>query len=113
MTRMNHVSSLIRLIDKGVSAQVMLNDGSMILRFRPYDIIARGSMQAEVVVVRGIVCIDPQSPQDRVVPLCDLGGVFSEPAVCAADPEFFRRNPVPRGWTRIHASAPAATGDTC
>jgi len=98
---------LIRLIDKGVSTQVMLNDGSMILHFCPYDIIARGS-----VVVRGIVCIDPHSLQDRVIPLCDFGGVFGERSVFAPDPEFFRRNPVPRGWTRSHVLATAATADT-
>ncbi|MDD2770585.1 MAG: hypothetical protein PHT19_17860 [Methylococcus sp.] len=111
MKPMNHVSSLIRLIDKGVSTQVMLNDGSMILRFCPYDIIARGSVQAGVVVVRGVVCTDPQAPQDRVIPLCDVGGVFGERTVFTADPEFFRRNPVPKGWTRIHVLAPVAAGD--
>lgn len=104
---MNHIKSLIRLIDQGISTQVMFNDGSMVRRFWPHDIIARGSMEAGVIVVRGLVCIDPQPPQDRVIPLRDIGGVFGETPrhAFAADPEFFRRNPVPRGWTTIHALA--------
>jgi hypothetical protein len=107
---MNNVNSLIRLIDKGLSTQVMLNDGSMISRFYPHDVIARGGKQAGVVVVRGMVCIDRQPPQDRVIPLCDIGGVFSEQSqqAFAADPGFFQRNPVPRGWTTIHARRPDA-----
>ncbi|QXP82697.1 hypothetical protein [Methylococcus sp. Mc7] len=99
---MNHIDTLIRLIDQGFSTQVMLKDGSMILGFRPHDIIARGSVSAGVVVARGLV-----GGEDRVVPLCDVGGVFSEHPreALTADAGFFLRNPVPRGWTRIHAAA--------
>jgi hypothetical protein len=105
---MKNIHSLIRLIDDGLSTQVMLNDGSMIFRFRPHDIIARGNPEAGVVVVRGIVCVDGESPTDRVIPLCDIGGVFGERPrqTFEADPEFFERNPVPRGWTRVHALVP-------
>lgn len=109
---MNHINSLIRLIDKGLSTQLMLNDGSMIRRFWPHDIIARGSVQTGIVVVRGMVCDESGSSQDRVVPLCDIGGVFSEQPrqSFAADPDFIRRNPLPRGWTAIHARVADAVG---
>ncbi|SMF96517.1 hypothetical protein SAMN02949497_3917 [Methylomagnum ishizawai] len=102
---MNHVNSLIRLIDQGLSTQVMLNDGSMLPRFRPHDLIARGSPQTGVVVVRGTVCPDDGAPEDRVIPLCDICGVFSERPRQAhpADPAFLGRNPVPRGWTTLRA----------
>jgi hypothetical protein len=95
------------LIDQGLSTQVMLNDGSMILRFLPHDVIARGSVQTGVVVVRGMDCDEPQVPRDLVIPLCDIAGVFSERPrqVYAADPDFRRRNPLPRGWTMVHARA--------
>ena len=102
---MNQVNSLIRLIDQGVSTQVMLNDGSMIAKFRPHDLIARGGPQAGVVVVRGTVCPEAEAPEDRVIPLCDICGVFSEQPRQAhpADPAFQSRNPVPRGWTTLRA----------
>jgi hypothetical protein len=101
MQGMSHIDTLIRLIDQGLSTQVMLKDGSMILGFRPHDIIARGRVSAGV-VARGVV-----GGEDRVVPLCDVGGVFSERPRQAftADAGFFQRNPVPRGWTRVHAAA--------
>ncbi|WP_133718769.1 hypothetical protein [Methylocaldum gracile] len=106
---MNNVTSLIRLINNGLSTQVMLNDGGMIFGFWPHDIIARGNVEAGVVVVRGMVCVDCQPPQDRVIPLCDIGGVFSERPrqTFMADPAFFQRNPVPRGWTTIHTLLPS------
>ena len=102
---MNKVTSLIRLIDNRFSTQVMLNDGGMIFRFWPHDIIARGNVEAGVIVVRGMACGDGREPRDRVIPLCDVSGVFSERPrqTFAADPEFFKRNPVPRGWRTIHA----------
>ncbi|QSA98975.1 hypothetical protein JWZ97_01590 [Methylococcus sp. EFPC2] len=104
---MNPINSLIRLIDGALSTQVMFRDGTMVTRFRPHDIIARGSVEAGVVVVRGVVVADAQAAEDRVIPLCDISGVFSErpQQTFAADPEFLRRNPVPRGWTTIHTLA--------
>lgn len=107
---MNKANSLIRLISKGLSIQVMFHDGSMISRFCPHDIIARGGEQAGVAVVRGMICADGQAPEDRVIPLRDIGAVFSEQPrqVFAVDPGFFQRNPVPRGWTTIHARPPDA-----
>ncbi|AAU93211.1 MULTISPECIES: hypothetical protein [Methylococcus] len=99
---MNHIDTLIRLINQGFSAQVMLKDGSMIRGFRPHDIIARGGVSAGVVVARGLV-----GGEDRIVPLCDVSGVFSERPrrVLTTDAGFFQRNPVPRGWTRLHPLA--------
>ncbi|MDF9393648.1 MULTISPECIES: hypothetical protein [Methylococcus] len=99
---MNHIDTLIRLIHQGLSTQVMLKDGSMVRGFRPHDIIARGGAAAAVVVVRGRV-----GEEDRVIPLCDVVGIFSEAPrrVLPADAGFFQRNPVPRGWTRLHPAA--------
>jgi hypothetical protein len=102
---MNPVKSFIHLIDQGFSTQVMLRDGSLIRGFCPYDLIARGNPQAGIVVVRGTVCTDPNSPEDRVIPLGDICGVSSEKPTraCAADAGFLQRNPLPRGWTSLHA----------
>lgn len=100
---MNPVNSLIRLIDQGCSTQVVLTDGSMIPGFHPHDLIARGNPQTGVMVVRGTVHSGAEGPEDRVIPLCDISGVFSErpKAQHPADPGFLLRNPVPRGWTTL------------
>lgn len=100
---MNHVKSLIRLIDRGDVIQVMLHDGSMIRGFWPHDIIARGNT---VVVVRGLAWTAAQSFEERVIPLCDIGGVFGDRPADAARPDAsVSRRPVPRGWTTIHRLA--------
>lgn len=101
---MNYVKSLTRLIDQGVSTQVMLRDGSMIQSFWPQDIIARGDAAAGVIVVRGLVGDSSETLEDRVIPLCDIGGVFAENMPAAIRPEAgaLRRKPIPRGWKSIH-----------
>lgn len=104
---MNQLASLIRLIDQGLSTQVLFKDGSMVLPFWPHDLITRGNGGAGVVVVRGLVGAGSQGPIDQVIPLCDIAGVFSQKPrqAFAPDPGFFQRNPVPRGWKTIHARA--------
>jgi hypothetical protein len=101
---MNYVKALIRLIDQGVSTQVMLRDGSVIRGYWPHDIIARGNLAAGVIVVRGVVSEGSETFEERVIPLCDIGGVFAENLPSATRPEAgaMRPKPVPRGWTSVH-----------
>lgn len=107
---MNYVNTLTNLIQKRLSTQLMFANGSMLLRFQPHDIIARGNSQSEVVVVRGIVCLDGQEPHDRVIPIRDIGGAASEkpPQLFTVDPDFYRRNPVHKGWVVIFSVAQVA-----
>lgn len=100
---MNYVETLMRLIDQKVPTQVMLRDGSVIRGFWPHDIIARGDVAAGVIVVRGQVVASPEALEDRVIPLCDIGGVFAEKAPVTTRPEAaaLSGKPLPRGWTRL------------
>lgn len=102
---MDWAQTLIRLIDQGLTARVMLPDGSLIGGFSPHDLIARGPREAGILVLRGVIGGTDDPPEDRVIPLCDIRGAFSDRPLrpAQADPEFLRRNPVPRGWTVIRS----------
>ena len=101
---MDNIRSLIRLIDRRIPVQVMLRDGGVLKDFWPHDIIARGSLQSGVVVVRGVISTSADSYQEHTVPLCDIGGVFPVKGdfAAATDSITVQRKPAPRGWTTIH-----------